>query len=466
MLTQIKQVALTYVTQRYLWLVIAMFGLISVPNMIASAAKRGTPDAAGPIMFVIGMPLIALAPMLVGIAKMQFGHSRARLTPQFLPAHLTVLAGILLAIFVAHPLVESEIAGFAPLGMLALAAAIGAPAIWGAHFSRFAPMLVSLAVFYSLLTAPGLDWWLVNSSQHQVIHAAIFAAGILLGAAWMRRLANLNEEMDDYQNVYQAMLARRTGSEAIEQRRIVATQVGRYKLLANVGDWWHQRIGIYYGGSFAGLVRLLQYGAAVVPVAVQGLLFSTMVVCIGVFFTQFSMLSSSGGLSGSFFFFAQFGAMLPGMMVGEVLAQRRPRIASELMLPVTRTQLVDGLFVVSARNAFTLWLMLNTALGIVVAMLNEPPTLGTIAMYLLLSAATTLVAMGISLRTAVWPNFTKRYIVLWLVWMALLPAILGWAVLRAKTGDWPFAIVAVALIAVGFAAIYLARRAWLNLELT
>jgi hypothetical protein len=466
MLTQIKQVALTYITQRYLWYMLAFFGLIIVPNIIVSGGpKRGTADAAGPLMFVIGMPVLGFAPLLVGHAKMQCGHSRSRLMPNFVVAHLAVLAGVLLTFFVAWPLLESWIAGFHPLGVLALSAAIGAPAICGAHFNRFSPMLVSLVVFYSLLTPWGLNWWLVNSSEHRAIHLAILLAGIAVGMAWLWRLSHLREEMDDYQNVYQLVLARRAGSEAVEQRRIVASQVRRNRLMAGVGDWWHDRIGNYFGGSSAGLVRVLQYGFTPAPVAVQGLFFTAMIVCVGIFFTQFSLLSNSGGLSGAFFFFAQFGVMLPGMMAGEVLAQRRPRMALELLLPVSRTELMDGLFVASARNTLTLWLMLNIGLGIVVSMLKEPPTLQMVAMFLLLSAATTLVASGISLRTAVWPNFTKRYVVLWLSWMALMPPLMGWATLRERIGDWPFIIAALIFVAAGSLAIYLARRAWLNLEI-
>src|SRR4051812_43637372 len=318
MLTQIKQVVITYVTQRYLWYMLAFFGLIIVPNIIASSgSRRGTADAAGPLMFVIGMPALGLAPLLVGQAKMQFGHSRTRLMPHFVVAHVAVLAGVLLTFFVAWPLLEAWIAGFAPLGVLALTAAIATPAICGAHFNRFSPMLVSLVVFYSLLTPWGLNWWIVNSSEHIAIHATIFVAGIALGVAWLWRLANLREEMDDYQNVYQLVLARRSGSEAVEQRRIVASQVGRNRLMASIGDWWHDRIGSYYGGSSAGLVRVLQYSFTPTPIVIQGLFMCVMVVCIGIFFTQFSLLSNSGGLSGAFFFFAQFGVMLPGMMAGE-----------------------------------------------------------------------------------------------------------------------------------------------------
>ena len=55
------------------------------------------------MLFVLGMPMFILLPFLVGQVKMQFAHSRARLMPQFLPAHLAVLCGILLTSFVLYP---------------------------------------------------------------------------------------------------------------------------------------------------------------------------------------------------------------------------------------------------------------------------------------------------------------------------------------------------------------------------
>ncbi len=89
-------------------------------------------------------------------------------------------------------------AGFTPWGVLALGAAIGVPALWGAHLNRFAPILISLAVFYSLLTSWGLVWWVVNSPEHVGIHAAIVAIGAILTVAWLWRISQLREEMNDY----------------------------------------------------------------------------------------------------------------------------------------------------------------------------------------------------------------------------------------------------------------------------
>ena len=80
---------------------------------------------------------------------------------------------------------------------------------------------------------------MIDAADHREIHGLIVVAGIMLVVAWLWRLCQLDEEMDDYQNVYQLVLARRTGSEAIEQRRVVATQAGRNWLGVWIGDWWH-----------------------------------------------------------------------------------------------------------------------------------------------------------------------------------------------------------------------------------
>src|SRR6188472_395797 len=99
MLEQIKQVSLTYLTQRYLWWGLALFSLVALPQvMITLTLNRNgsTVDASPPMVMMLGMPMFILLPFLVGQIKTQFGHSRARLMPQFLSAHLVVLCGILL----------------------------------------------------------------------------------------------------------------------------------------------------------------------------------------------------------------------------------------------------------------------------------------------------------------------------------------------------------------------------------
>ena len=219
--------------------------------------------------------------------------------------------------------------------------------------------------------------------------------GVALILAWIWRVTHLREEMDDYQNNYMAILARRTGSEAVEQRRLVATQFGRNRFGSWVGDRWHDSLGGYHGGSQSRLVRLLRYGLAANPVEVQGLFFIAVILAFGVFLTQFSYLGKAGANFGAMFFFLQFAILLPGQMAGEALAQRRPRLAFEMLLPLSREQLVDGLLAASARNSMVLWGMMNVGLALVLALMNDTYSIRAAVMYLLFSATTMFATMGL-----------------------------------------------------------------------
>jgi hypothetical protein len=108
--------------------------------------------------------------------------------------------------------------------------------------------------------------------------------------------------------------------------------------------------------------------------------------------------------------------------------------------------------------------MMHAALGILLAFINLPITLRMVAIFLLLSATTMLAAMGVSLRISVWPSMAKRLMVIWVIWMMLMPPITGWSALRERIGDAPFIAAAVILAAIGIWSIRSARRAWLNLE--
>jgi hypothetical protein len=345
-----------------------------------------------------------------------------------------------------------------------MAVAVGAPALWGSQINRFGPMLVSLIAFYSLMTKGGLDWWIVRAGDHLAVLGIVFAVGAASIVAWLWRICHLHEEAADYQNVYALTLARRTGSQAVEQRRIVATQLGRNQLTSRSSDWWHERLGGYYGGSPAGLVRVLRYGFAANPVEVQGLFFAAMIVSVGIFFSQLSFLAREGAEFGGMFFIAQFAILLPGQIGGELMAQRRPRIANEMLLPLSRSQLIDGLFTASAGNAARLWIIINAAVGIVTLTSKDEVPLQTIAMFLLLTATGAFAGFAMSMRTAIWPSMTKRLMVLMCGWLVLATPFILWATMRANWGNAPFVACAVAIVAVGVILLFAARRAWLNLE--
>ena len=120
------------------------------------------------MMFVLGMPMFFLLPFLVGQAKMQFAHSRARLMPQF---SARPSRGVR-----RHP-----VDCFSCFTRCTLAEACRGLSRWdccrwpsqsacrlcGAARSIVSvPMLIALVVFYSLLTHWGLNWWIIEAADH------------------------------------------------------------------------------------------------------------------------------------------------------------------------------------------------------------------------------------------------------------------------------------------------------------
>ena len=157
---------------------------------------------------------------------------------------------------------------------MALAVAIGAPTLWGAQTNRLSAMIIALVMFYSLLTDWGLKWWIIEAADHREIHGIIAVVGIILIVAWLWRLCHLDEEMDDYQNVYQLAMARRTGSGSrLSSRRVVATQASRNWLGVWIGDWWHRQIGA------ATLASAARYGFGTLPIEAHSLFIMVFAVC-------------------------------------------------------------------------------------------------------------------------------------------------------------------------------------------
>jgi hypothetical protein len=339
--------------------------------------------------------------------------------------------------------------------------------IWGAQLNRFVPMLLSMGVFYSLMTTWGLNWWIEQAAMHRAAHSVTVAGGVILVVAWLWRLSTLREEMPDYLNVYQAMLARRTGSESVEQRRVVATGVSRNKLTSRIGDWWHEQLGGYYGGTKTGLTRLLRYGYSPMPMEVQALFMLAGFVALGIFMSKFSIIQGgrAPGQFGALWFFAMFGIVMPGQMAGELLAQRRPRLSYEMLLPVPRRQLIDGLFAAAARNTIGVWVIMNLGLAFVVAIANVEVNAWTVVQFALMSAVTTYVSMAIGLRLAVWPSMMKRLIVVYVCWLVLIAPMFGLWAARDYLGDWPVLLMTGFMLAVGALVFNNARKTWLQLEL-
>jgi hypothetical protein len=346
--------------------------------------------------------------------------------------------------------------------MTSLAAAIVAPVLWAVHFNRMWGMIVGLAVFYSTMTTSGAKWWLLEAASHRPIHVVILLACLGLIIGWLVRLCRLREAMDDYQTTVQWHASRKSGTEVSEQRRIVAEALRRSKWASLISDAWLSRVGGYHGDKFHRLARLLRFGFGQPP-ELMGLFMAAWFFAITLFLAKFSF---SAGKLGSMVFYTQVAMLFPGMFAGEWLAQRRPRIAVELLFPLSRAQLVDGLFAATAWSAAAFWLILNTGLVLLLWLVAyERFTPAIVCLMLLLTASGAFGLGALSLRTAVWTSAVKRLAVLMITMFLFQAPLLAWSLGRETIGDAPFVLAAAVLCGIGVLFVNLARRAWLNVEL-
>jgi hypothetical protein len=470
---QIKQVVLSYVTQRYLWWIIGFLALVSVPQLLMFASQPpqfanapGTPLELAPgVLFPLGMPILMLLPFVIGQVKTQFAHPRAKLMPHFLPAHLAVLVLLLLGFFFVYPLLISIVLRCSPIGLLALTTSIGLPIILGAHFNRGLPTLISVVVFYSLLTSWGLRWWITDAAEHAGTHALTYGVCMAALGGWLWRLCHMDEEASDYENIYLMALSRRAGSEVAEQRRVVASQVERHRLTRWIGDWWHSRLSTVPGQGAVSPQSVLRYGYSIAPPGFHAAVFAILLVAIGIILNQYSILSKPGVAWGIMFSIGQFAILMPGQVAGEQIAQRRPRMANEILYPLRREQYFDAILLTAARSSLLMWLVLHAAIGIVILSAGNTYPLAMIVTFVLYSLSSMLAFMGIAMRAAIWPSMVKRLILLWSSLFVLVPLWIVWIAARKQTGDWPFALISLVIAGAAAWMIRSARETWLRAEL-
>lgn len=466
MVQQIKQVVVTYVTHRWVMAGIAAWLLLGVtPQLFMGFAGTKPPSELAPvIMMLLGMPIFFVSIMLVPQAKAQFAHWRNRIVPGFVLPHITVLASLLIVLVILFPLLVGWCYRFNPLGTTAMATAIAASAIWGSHSNRYWAMWVALAVFYSSLTTAGSNWWLVEDASNRPFHAMILATGIVLLIGWLWRLSSLREEMDDYQTKAKWRTAFKAGTEVAEGRRAAAEQLRRNKFTAWFCDVWMARLGGYHGGSLVRLARLLRYGFGL-PAELQGVVMATWSAAIFLFMAKLGYLENALEY-GPVHLYMYMAMICPGFFVGEWLAQRRPRIVAEVLLPLARSRLVEGLFAATAWSAALYWLAMNAGLVLVAWLsLGDQLSLAETAMMLLLTATSTFAMAGFGLRIAVWPSSIKRLAVLTVAIISLQVPLFVWVVESQDYSDALFLVLAVVMVLVGTILTRWAKNAWLNLEL-
>lgn len=358
MFDRLAQATNTYLTRHVAATVTALISALLVLLLWAASLSRGSTESA--VLFgsnLVGLPVMGAAFLLAQHAKWQFVHPRARLMPHFAGAHLMMLGALVLLALGAYPLVASWALGAPPLGVAAFAALSGALFAWNMHTQRAVFMLPALATFFSVLIPQINGVWFAPHPAYFTFRAAALVAGWTGLGLWLWRLAHMTEEDDDYVIPVNAQTGRLSRMEKSEARRHAARMLSRGQLTAWITDRWHDRLSGYAATNDAQRRRLLRYGLAPTPAGTRIAFF--LVLMTGIIAMQALMLSGAGVDNRGAMLGSQAGifALIGPSIAGQLLAGRRARLAQELLLPMTRRSLVDGLLLVLAAETLQLILI-------------------------------------------------------------------------------------------------------------
>lgn len=374
MIAQIYQVAGTYTTRRWITAAIA-FGLAIWALMLYAVSFADANAKAEQLLFnFIGLPTMFGAIGIVLHAKWQFVHPRSRLMPCFHRAHLVVIVALMAVVFVAMPTIAAVATQTPILGILACIFLAAALMTWAIHSARFELNLASMAVLFSMMFDSVNGIWFDRGEEFLVFRLAALAAGTSGLVAWLMRLVRMTEEGDDYNIPVQSQFGQSSRMEKSEARRFMVRMVSRSRITSWLTDWWHDKIARLKIMDEADRKRLFRYGLAAVPAPAMALFLVGMLLAIvwmQVVMTAKLGSRGRGGFDPWMMAAIQtsiFSLVVPAMVLQKV-AMRLPRLSQELMFPLTRKSLVDGLFAAMRRE--TLWTTtLFCGIGLAVAMVS------------------------------------------------------------------------------------------------
>jgi hypothetical protein len=469
-LSRLAAVAATYSSRRFFWWVAAAAGLyVVIAILLAPPADPGSANSWAQAL--VGLPAMMSAFLLASQAKWQFVNPRARTLPGYTAPHLaTLLLLALVGLGGLQSLAASRV-GLNVLGAAACAIGIGACFTWAMHATRTIPNLLGLVIFFSLMSKVGCNFWLhpAFAADGRLAHLAILATGWASIGRWLFRLARLNEECQDYNIPVQAQSGSATRMERSQASRNMALQLSRSGLTRAVADWWHDCLTAYRPRTLGDYQRLLRYGFAAAPIELNLVMFGGMMMVI-FYFTGQMVSSDTGQMAPSDHGFL-FGPLMmfsiwPGSVPGQFLTMRRARLAQELLLPLTRRELVDGIGWALVRMTTISWVTLALAcVGLSLSIGVQLPARDRLAGWLIISLAVQPYLLGFMTYIARVSSAAVRFA---LMMLGLLPCMLagmaGIGILHAA-GLGALLPYAALLVAVGVAVTSYSRKAWLILEL-
>ncbi len=470
---QIAAVLNTYFTRRWMMLGLALGALFVTVGLIGvSFTTRQTLEPMM-VMQLVALPTMLVLTFLVQHAKWQFVHSRARLMPNYAEAHLLVLFTLLMLAVVVYPLVASRLLNISSLGIMAFVMLLGGTVAWAIHTMRPLFVLAYMALFCSFLLPSIVPLWLADEPRYSLPRWGLLALGTLAVGLWLRRLPRMTEEAEDYVIPVQGNMGA-SRMEKSEARRVMVLTLSRARLHMWLADRWHDRLAALSPHDEASRPQLLRYGFAPVSAPVRALFFIFLAIMVGL--TQsviVSGLNSSDaerGLNA-----ARSGAMIATMamlafmapvLMSQLTATRMPRLAQELLLPMSRRALVSGL-VRTVGGEMAMLAVLGGVLMLAGAMLLTPDLVTVTNTTAMLMALVSVQPLMFAISFAA--SLIRSAIARLLLMVGLLYVVLGCAAGVFALGYYisltGAGIVALGLFLGGMGLIRVARSMWMRAEL-
>ncbi len=462
---QISEVLEVYASRRSTWLV---GGLLTAAVLLITyvEAFHGAPGGSlDNTVIAAYLRCMFLAALFTDQVAWQFTHSRARLLPRFALPHLAF--PVLIAL-VAGILLPAGIAAAQHTSMLQLAALNSAvfglvlvviySASWVLGWAVLLPLLPSFLGYD--FDDIRLDWSMPTS-------IAVLTAGWMVTAYCFWRLAQLHEESRAYERLQAVSCRGRRKRAGWRDQVWFLHSWNKSPPSWRVADLWNDRIGGYHQGNSARVVRLLQHGFGPKSPGLDalrccGIMFlAALVVTYGEATEDIRAPLETARLIPVLIFMA-----FPAGLAVDKLARRRPVLAREILLPLSREQLIDSLIHAAAWRAGLLWLAGNAiALPLLRNVPELAPSFWRLATYLFLSAAITFGMFGHLLVAVLWDLLASRILAMVTFLAVGLALMLLWWFNRDYLSDVPFWIAGGLMLAFGRAMYRSGRRDWLNLEL-
>lgn len=469
---QMKQVGVTYytyLTQTWVmvaWYVLALLFVILMPLLSILAAESFGSAFDQNLQVSSGGWTILFTSWLVMMAKWHYFHPGARLIPGYRHPHMRLLLVLLFAGFGIYPLVIAWFGGFSGWNMMAFMIAIAAGVAWYSSERVSMVSWLPFLLYFASYTPWGEEFWASTGTGLLTLKIAILFVGWTVMLTWVCRLPEFELETPEYGQQGWELLNVSPRWWQQRQEEQAAAKQSRGTMNSKIVDYWHDRISKPVHDSRKKSSWLLRYGFDDLPTIYRVAKSVVTLACMLLFMQIFSRvyLESEASTEESSFqflwFFLLCPVFVPGASASMKMADRRRLLKNELLFPMTRQQMIQGLFRSLTIEAAVYWIGLHLTLFMFVLVaipsLLRPDTIGTFVFLSLM-----LQPMQFYIPLLLCGNLEKEGAVIGLVFsgLASFTLFLMWWSERATWGDGVFVLVATIA---GVLGLWLGTRVRLN----